>query len=70
VLIPISKGVFIGVQGGVTDLIKSVTHQVVVGQPSHVSGRAQGPVSTDFRLRIPYYRLLESVTMNLTREWL
>jgi hypothetical protein len=28
-----------GVQGGVTDLVKSVTHQVVAGRPSHVAGQ-------------------------------
>jgi hypothetical protein len=27
------RGVFIGVQGGVTDLVKLVTHQVVGGRP-------------------------------------
>jgi hypothetical protein len=30
-LISTSRGVFIGVQGGVIDLVQSVTHQVVVG---------------------------------------
>jgi hypothetical protein len=40
VLISIDRGVFIGVQGGVTDLVKSVTGQVVVGQPSHVISRS------------------------------
>jgi hypothetical protein len=39
VLISTGRGVFIGVQGGVTDLVKSVTHQVVVGRPSHEVGR-------------------------------
>jgi hypothetical protein len=37
-LISTSRGVFIGVQGGVTDLVKSVTYQVVAGRPSHVVG--------------------------------
>jgi hypothetical protein len=32
------RGVFIGVQGGVTDLVKSVTHQVVIGWASHMVG--------------------------------
>jgi hypothetical protein len=39
-LIFTGRGVFIEVQGGVTDLVKSVTHQVVVGQPSHMAGRS------------------------------
>jgi hypothetical protein len=47
-LISIGRGVFIGVQGGVTDLVKSVTCQVVAGRPSHVAGRPRGPASTDF----------------------
>jgi hypothetical protein len=40
VCVPIStdRGVFIGVQGGVTDLVKSVTHQVVACLPSHMVG--------------------------------
>jgi hypothetical protein len=48
VLISISRGVFIGVQGRVTNLVKSVTHQVVDGQPC-------GSVSTNFlhRLGLP-----------------
>jgi hypothetical protein len=50
-----------GVQRGVTDLVKSVTRQVVAGWP-------RGLASTDFRLWIPYYRLLDSVTVKLTRE--
>jgi hypothetical protein len=41
VLISTGSGVFIGVQGGVTDLVKSVSHQVVVGRPT-------GLDSTDF----------------------
>jgi hypothetical protein len=42
VLISTGRGVFIGVQGGVTDLVKSVTHQVVVGRPSHEVSRPAG----------------------------
>jgi hypothetical protein len=61
-------GVFIGVQGGVTDLVKSVTHQVVDGRPSHVARRPQGLAFTDFWLRISCYRLLESVTVKPTHE--
>jgi hypothetical protein len=48
VLISIGRGVFIGVQGGVTDLVKSVTSQVVAGQPSHVAGWPCGSAFTDF----------------------
>jgi hypothetical protein len=32
VLISTGRGVFIGVQGGVTDLVKLATHQVVDGR--------------------------------------
>jgi hypothetical protein len=49
-------------------LIKSVTCQVLAGQPSHVVGRPPSPASTDFKLQIPCYRLLESVPMKQTRE--
>jgi hypothetical protein len=49
-------------------MVKSVTHQVVFGQPSHVAGRPQGPASTDFWLWIPCYHLLGSVTVKPTRE--
>jgi hypothetical protein len=48
VLIFTGRGVLIGVQGGVNDLVKSVTHQVVVGRPSHVAGWPCGSASTDF----------------------
>jgi hypothetical protein len=48
VLISISRGVFVGVQGRVTDLVKSVTSQVVAGRPSHMAGRSCGLTSTDF----------------------
>jgi hypothetical protein len=48
VLISTGRGVFIGVQGGVADLVKSVTHQVVAGQPSHMASHACGSASTDF----------------------
>jgi hypothetical protein len=46
-LISTGRGVFIGVQGGVTDLVKSVTHQVAVDQPSHVAGWPWSLASTD-----------------------
>jgi hypothetical protein len=62
------QGVFIGVQGGVTDLIKLVTRQVLVGRPSHVAGQPPSPASTDFKLQIPCYHLLESVLMKQTHE--
>jgi hypothetical protein len=68
VFISTGRGVFIWVHGGVTDLVKSVTHQVVAGRPSHVAERSRGPASIDFRLQIPCYRLLESVTMKPTHE--
>jgi hypothetical protein len=68
VLISTGRGVFIGVQGGFIDLVKSVTHQVVVDWPSHVAGRSRGPFSTDFLIQIPCYRLLESVTVKPTHE--
>jgi hypothetical protein len=38
-LISIGRGVFIGIQGGVIDLAKSVTRQVVAGRPSHMASR-------------------------------
>jgi hypothetical protein len=55
VLISTGRGVFIGVQGGVTDLVKSVTHQVVADRPRHVADRLGGLASTDFlhRLGLP-----------------
>jgi hypothetical protein len=36
VLISTGRGVFIGVQGRVTNLVKLVTHQEVADRPSHV----------------------------------
>jgi hypothetical protein len=48
VLISTGRWVFIGPQGRVTDLVKSVTHQVVVGRPSHMVDRPCGLASTDF----------------------
>jgi hypothetical protein len=68
VLISTSRGVFIGFQGGVTDLVKSVTRHVVAGRPSHVVGQPRGPASTDFRLWILCYRLSKSVIVKLTCE--
>jgi hypothetical protein len=63
-----SRGVFIGVQGGVTDLVKSVTWQVVAGRPSHMPGWPWSLTSTDLQLGIPLYCLLESVTAKPSRE--
>jgi hypothetical protein len=47
VLIFTYRGVFIGVQRGVTDLVKSVTLQVVVGRSSNMAGWTCGSASTD-----------------------
>jgi hypothetical protein len=49
-------------------LVKSITRQVVVGQPSHMAERPEGPASTGLWLWIPCYRLLESVTVKPTGE--
>jgi hypothetical protein len=68
VLIFTSREVLTGIQGWVTDLVKSVTRQVVAGQPSLMAGRPRGFAFTDFRLRIPCYHILECVTVKLTRE--
>jgi hypothetical protein len=57
----IDRGVFIGVQGGVINLIKSVTYQVLDDRPPSLA-------STDFKLGIPCYRLLESVPVKQTYE--
>jgi hypothetical protein len=60
--------VLLRVPGGVTDLIKSVTRQVLAGQPSHMAGRPWSSASIDCRPRIPDYRLLESVTTKASHE--
>jgi hypothetical protein len=49
-------------------MTKSVTCQVLAGRPSHVAGRPRSLASTDFKLQIPCYRLLESVPVKQTRE--
>jgi hypothetical protein len=54
----------------VTDMVKSVTCQVVVGWPSHMAARSWSSASTDLQLGILLYRLLESVTMKPTHEGL
>jgi hypothetical protein len=64
----INRRVFIGVQGGVTNLIKSVTRQVLAGRPSHMVGQPPSPASTDFQLQIPYYHLLESMLVKSIHE--
>jgi hypothetical protein len=58
VLISTDRGVFIGVKGGVTDLVKLVTHQVMVGRPSHVAGRPSGSASTNFLHRLGFPLLM------------
>jgi hypothetical protein len=60
-LISTDRGVFIGVQGGVTNLVKSVTCQVVADWSWSLA-------STDLELGILPYRFLESVTVKLSRE--
>jgi hypothetical protein len=59
------QGVFIGVPGAITDLIKSVIHQVLAGWPSHMAGRPSSAASTNSRPWVPFHRLLESV---ITKE--
>jgi hypothetical protein len=68
VLISTGRGLFIGVQGGVTNLVKLVTHQMVAGWPSHMAEHPRAPASNDFQLQNSYYRLFESVTVKLTCE--
>jgi hypothetical protein len=60
------QGLFIGVPGAVTDLIKSVIHQVMAGRPSHVADRPSSAASTDSRTRVPFHCLLESITAKET----
>jgi hypothetical protein len=67
-LISTSRGVFIEVQGGVIDLVKSVTRQVGADRRSRVASQPWSLASTDIQLGIPLYRLLESVTMKPTHE--
>jgi hypothetical protein len=58
-------GGFIGIQGGVTNLVKLVIDQVVASRPSHMASQPWSSASTKLHLGIPLYRLLESVTMKL-----
>jgi hypothetical protein len=67
-LISTSRGVFIGVQGGVTDLVKLVTCQVFANRPSHVSGQPGSSASTNLYLGILLYHLLESVPAKPSHE--
>jgi hypothetical protein len=62
VLISTGRGVFIGVQGGVTDLVKSVTHQVVAGQPY---GSASTALALSFSCRHVYTKPRAKLTYNL-----
>jgi hypothetical protein len=68
VLISTGRRVYIGVQGGVIDLAKSVTCQVVASWSSHMAGRPWSSASTNFQKGIPLYCLLETVTSKPTRE--
>jgi hypothetical protein len=68
VLNSIGRGVFIVVQGGVTDLLKLETRQVLAGRPSNMAGPPPSPASTNFQLWIPCCHLLESVPVKPTRE--
>jgi hypothetical protein len=67
-LISTARGVFISVQGGVTDLVKSVTCKVVANRPSHITDRPWSLASTDLQHGIPLYRHLEIVTVKPTHE--
>jgi hypothetical protein len=67
-LISTGRGVFIGVQVGVTDLVKLVTRQVVAGRPSHVADRTWSLASTDLQLGILLYHFLVSVTVKPISE--
>jgi hypothetical protein len=49
-------------------LIQPVTCQVLAGRPSQVACQPLSLTSTDFKLRIPCYHLLESVSVKQTRE--
>jgi hypothetical protein len=62
----IDERVFIGVPGVITNLIKSVTREVLAGQPSHVAGQPWGAATTDSRPRVPFHCLLETFTAKET----
>jgi hypothetical protein len=54
----------------VTNLIKSVIHQVLANWPSHVAGRPSSMASTDSRPWVPFHRLLESIIAKETHKWI
>jgi hypothetical protein len=60
-LILTGRGVFIGVQGWITDLVKLLTCQAV-------AGRSWSSVTTNIQLGIPLYCLLESFTVKPNHE--
>jgi hypothetical protein len=68
ILISTGRWLFIGVQGGVTDLVKSVRRHVVANRRCHVAGQPWSSASTDLKLGIPLYRILKSDTLKSTRE--
>jgi hypothetical protein len=49
-------------------LIKSVTHQVVVGRPSHMADRPCGLASTDFLYRLGLPLLMQTRVMEATGQ--
>jgi hypothetical protein len=62
----ISRGVFIGVPGAISDLIKSVIRQVLGGRPSDMDGRPWVTASTVSKLWVPFHRHLGNVTAEET----
>jgi hypothetical protein len=66
VLNSIGRGVFIGVLGAVTDLIKLVIRQVLAGRPRHVASWPSSAASTNSSPRVPFHYLLDSVTAKET----
>jgi hypothetical protein len=60
VLNSIGRGVFIGVPGAITSLIKSEIRQLLAGRPSHVVGLPWGSASTDSRPWVTFLHLLET----------
>jgi hypothetical protein len=68
VLNSIGRGVFIGVPGSDIDLIKSIIHQELAGQPNHMARRPSSATSTDSRPWVSFHRLLESVTTKETHK--
>jgi hypothetical protein len=55
-----------GVPGAVADLIKLVIHQELAVRPGHVASRPSCMASTNSRPRVPFHRLLESITAKET----